>query len=38
MTITAARGARAWLVRRSAPLLLAVTTAGMITGGAAWLA
>jgi heavy metal translocating P-type ATPase len=38
MTITVARGARAWLVRRSAPLLLAVTTAGMITGGAAWLA
>ena len=38
MTITMARGARAWLVRRSAPLLLAVTTAGMVAGGAAWLA
>ena len=38
MTITAARDVRAWLVRRSAPLLLAVTTAGMIGGGAAWLA
>ena len=38
MTITMARGVRAWLVRRSAPLLLAVTTAGMVAGGAAWLA
>ncbi len=38
MTITMARGVRAWLVRRSAPLLLAVTAAGMIAGGAAWLA
>ena len=38
MTITLARGGRAWLVRRSAPLLLAATTAGMIAGGAAWLA
>jgi hypothetical protein len=38
MTITVARDVRAWLVRRSAPLLLAVTTAGMIGGGAAWLA
>ena len=37
MTILA-RGGRAWLVRRSAPLLLAATTAGMIAGGAAWLA
>ena len=38
MTITMARGVRAWLVRRSAPLLLVVTTAGMVAGGAAWLA
>ena len=38
MTITAARGVRAWLVRRSAPLLLVVTTAGLIAGGVAWLA
>jgi heavy metal translocating P-type ATPase len=29
---------RAWLVRRSAPLLLVITTAGMIAGGLAWLA
>ena len=36
--MTMARGGRAWLVRRSAPLLLAATTAGMIAGGAAWLA
>jgi heavy metal translocating P-type ATPase len=38
MTSTVARGLRAWLVRRSALLLLAVTTAGMIAGLAAWLA
>ena len=38
MTTTMARGVRAWLVRRSAPLLLVVTTTGMVAGGAAWLA
>jgi heavy metal translocating P-type ATPase len=38
MSLTAARGARAWLARRSALLLLAVTTAGLTTGGVAWLA
>ena len=38
MTIPGAHGARAWLVRRSAPLLLAVTTAGLAAGGAASLA
>ena len=38
MTVTVARGVRAWLVQRSAPLLLAVTTAGLAAGGAAWLA
>jgi heavy metal translocating P-type ATPase len=37
MTTTMARGVRAWLVRRSAPLLLVVTTTGMVAGGAAWL-
>jgi len=34
----AARGARAWLARRSAPLLLAVTAAGLAAGGLARLA
>jgi heavy metal translocating P-type ATPase len=38
MDMTFVRGARAWLVRRSAPLLLAVTTAGLVAGGVAWLA
>ena len=38
MTVTVARGVGAWLVQRSAPLLLAVTTAGLAAGGAAWLA
>ena len=38
MTIPGAHGVRAWLVRRSAPLLLAVTTAGLAAGGAASLA
>ncbi len=38
MTISVARGVRAWLVRQSAPLLLVVTTAGMIAGGLARLA
>ena len=38
MTVTVARGVRAWLAQRSAPLLLAVTTAGLAAGGAAWLA
>ena len=38
MTVTVARGVRAWMVQRSAPLLLAVTTAGLAAGGAAWLA
>ena len=36
--MTSARRVRAWLVRRSAPLLLVVTTAGMTAGGVAWLA
>ena len=38
MTIPGAHGVRAWLVRQSAPLLLAVTTAGLAAGGAASLA
>ena len=38
MSITVARGARAWLTRRAAPLLLVVTTAGLAAGCAAWLA
>jgi len=41
MTMTAVRGARAWLNRRSAPSLLAVTTAGLAAGGlgyALWIA
>jgi heavy metal translocating P-type ATPase len=38
MIVTMARGVPTWLVRRSAPLLLVVTTAGMVAGGAAWLA
>ena len=38
MTVTVARGVGAWLAQRSAPLLLAVTTAGLAAGGAAWLA
>ncbi|MGH3175603.1 MAG: hypothetical protein ACRDPF_17275, partial [Streptosporangiaceae bacterium] len=38
MTVSVARGARAWLVRRVAPLLLLVTAAGLAAGGAAWLA
>ena len=38
MDMTFVRGARAWLVRRSAPLLLIVTTAGLVAGGVAWLA
>ncbi len=33
MDITVARGALAWLSHRSAPLLLAVTTAGLAAGG-----
>ena len=33
-----ARGARAWLARRVAPLLFLVTAAGLAAGGAAWLA
>ncbi len=33
MTMTAARGALTWLNRRSAPLLLAATTAGLVAGG-----
>ena len=32
------RGVRVWLARRSAPLLLVVTTAGLTAGGVAWLA
>jgi len=38
MATTAARGVRAWLARQSAPILLAVTAAGMAAGGVAWLA
>ena len=38
MRVTVARGARAWLARRAAPLLLAVTAAGTAAGGVAWLA
>ncbi len=38
MAVTAARGARAWLGRRAAPLLLLVTAAGTAAGGVAWLA
>ena len=38
MTVTAARGAWAWLVRRAALLLLVVTAAGTAAGGVAWLA
>jgi len=38
MEVTFARRVRAWLVRRSAPLLLVVTTAGLAAGGVAWLA
>jgi heavy metal translocating P-type ATPase len=38
MRVTVARGVRAWLARRSAPLLLVVTTAGLAAGGVAWLA
>jgi heavy metal translocating P-type ATPase len=38
MSATAARGVRAWLARQSAPILLAVTAAGMAAGGVAWLA
>src|SRR5690348_14922592 len=37
-TMTVARGALAWLNRRSAPLLLAATTAGLAAGGLARLA
>jgi heavy metal translocating P-type ATPase len=38
MTATVARGARAWLGRRIAPLLFLVTAAGLAAGGAARLA
>jgi heavy metal translocating P-type ATPase len=38
MRVTVARGARTWLARRAAPLLLAVTAAGTAAGGVAWLA
>jgi cation transport ATPase len=38
MRVTVARGARAWLGRRAAPLLLVVTAAGTAAGGVAWLA
>ncbi len=38
MTVTVARGMRAWLARRMALLLLLVTAAGLAAGGAAWLA
>ena len=35
MTMTVTRGVLAWLVRRSAPLLLAATVAGLAAGGLA---
>ena len=38
MTVSVARGARAWLARWVALLLLLVTAAGLAAGGAAWLA
>jgi len=38
MDMTLAHGVRAWLARRSAALLLIVTTAGLTAGGVAWLA
>ena len=38
MNVTAAGRAWAWLGRRSASLLLGVTTAGLAAGGVAWLA
>jgi len=38
MRVTVVRGARAWLARRAAPLLLVVTAAGTAAGGVAWLA
>jgi len=38
MRVTVARGARAWLTRQAAPLLLVVTAAGTAAGGVAWLA
>jgi heavy metal translocating P-type ATPase len=38
MTMTVARGMLAWLARRSAPLLLAATIAGLAAGGLARLA
>jgi len=38
MNKAVARGARAWLARRAAPLLLVVTAAGTAAGGVAWLA
>ncbi len=38
MTGDVGGGIRTWLVRRSAPLLLAATAAGLTAGGAAWLA
>jgi len=38
MRVTVARGARAWLARRAAPLLLTVTAAGTAAGAVAWLA
>ena len=38
MSVTVARGARAWLGRRAAALLFILTAAGLVAGGAAWLA
>ena len=38
MTVSVARGTRAWLARRAALLLFLVTAAGLAAGGAAWLA
>jgi heavy metal translocating P-type ATPase len=37
MNMTAVRGALAWLNRRSAPLFLVATTAGLAAGGLSWL-
>ncbi|HEY7882384.1 MAG TPA: hypothetical protein VID31_16145, partial [Streptosporangiaceae bacterium] len=38
MSVTVARGMRAWLARRMALLLLLVTATGLVAGAAAWLA
>jgi hypothetical protein len=38
MAVTAGRGARTWLIRRSATLLLLITISGLAAGGVARLA